>query len=121
MSSKKLSYDTHHLCFSRRQWNKGYVKSIRNYWYFIVLIPKNTLHAKIHQEIDSIPVPKECSAKRAYEAVRALDKHGAFNINDPIEDRLDLLAKLFDADDPRTADALRKQASIIHGFKKAPH
>ena len=66
-------------------------------------------------------MPKECSAKRAYEAVRALDKHGAFDINDPIEDRLDLLAKLFDADDPRTADALRKQASIIHGFKKAPH
>lgn len=118
--SKEVKKDTHHLCFTRHNWNKGYAKAIRNYWYFIVLIPKDTLHANIHHTIKNIPVPKDCSARAAYDTIRILERQGILGLKDSVEDRLQLLIKLFSETEPATADAFMVQMAIIRRNKKAP-
>lgn len=118
--SKGVKMDTHHLCFTRRKWSKGYVKAIRNYWYFIVLVPKDTLHATIHHYIKEIPTPHECSAKIVYDTVRELDRKGILKLDDDIEDRLILLIDLFSRIEPSVSDAFRVQLEIIRNNKKAP-
>lgn len=104
----------------RRKWNKGYAKSIRNYWYFIVLIPRDTLHARIHHGIETIPVPEECIARKVYDRIRELDRFGWLRLDDSIEKRLQLLISLFEKDEPSTADAFRKQLCLVRGFEKTP-
>lgn len=117
----KSTFNTHHLCWPRKKWNKGYAKLIRSHWYFNVQIPADTLHAEIHWEIGEIPVPSAAAAKAAYEQIKALEKNGALHENDSIELRLSLLMALFECIAKPTANALRDQLYLIRrSSKKAP-
>lgn len=108
--------DKHHLCWPRKKWNTGYARAIRNHWYFIVEIPKKTLHPAIHNQMTHIPVPRGLAAKSAYEQVVMLEQYQAIHKDDPIEKRLTLLIALFDCIEQPTADAFRKQLEIITNF-----
>lgn len=114
--------DKHHLCFPRRGWNKGYAHALRHHWYFVTEIPRETLHARIHESVTNVPVPSGQSAKDAYEQVVMLESYGALHKEDPIEKRLGLLIALFDCCEPKTADAFKRQLETVRKFnKKAPH
>lgn len=112
--------DVHHLCFPRKKWSNGYAKAIRNYWYFMVLIPRRTLHANIHKELRSIPCPSGQSAAMAYDHIRLMDKYGALSLDDPIEKRLNLLIGVFDCIEQPTANALRRELEIIRKYEQKP-
>lgn len=102
--------------WDRSSWNKGYCKAIRSYWYFVVAIPRNTLHAKIHHEIFRIPPPSGASAKDAYNTIVLLDKYGILSKDDPIDKRVAILISLFNYAEPETVIALKREESIIHEF-----
>ena len=73
--AKKL--DKHHLCFPRKSWSTGYAHAIRLHWYFVTEIPRETLHAQIHEAVTNIPVPSGQNAKDAYEQILMLEYYGA--------------------------------------------
>lgn len=112
--------NSHHLLWQRRLWNKGAVKTLRSYHYCIVDIPANTIHRKIHESIRAIPVPRQESAERVLWHLQYLEKFGGIKSNDSIEKRLKVLIALFECSEQPTADALKKQLSIVHELKKAP-
>lgn len=114
------SLDKHHVCWPRRVWNVGYAKALRTHWYFMIRIPRKTLHAKIHHEMGEIPIPSGNAARQAYEQVINLERYGALHKDDPIEKRLGLLASLFDCIDQPTADAFRQQLRIVRQFNLSP-
>ena len=118
---KNRAFNTHHLCWPRKRWDRGYARLLRYHWYFIVEIPADTLHREIHARIEGIPVPDGRAAKSAYEQVVLLDERGALHQGDTVENRLNLLAALFDCIEQPTADAFREQMFLVHRFnKKAP-
>ena len=119
----KQRFDKHHLLWCRRDWRTGYAHALREHWYLRMVIPKNTLHARIHESIANIPVPTGVSAREAYTQLMNLETYGAIHKNDPIEKRLKLLIALFDCQEPETAYALKQQLRIVQEYnnKKAPH
>jgi len=117
---KTNARDTHHLCYQRNKWRKGYVRELRDYWYCRISIPRDTLHRFIHLNLPDIPAPQSSSAKEALEQLGYLEKYGSITEFDSIERRLELLAALFDCSDQATADAFRKQLEIVREFKKSP-
>lgn len=114
------AFDRHHVCWPRRAWNTGYAKALRTHWYFLVKIPRKTLHAAIHHEMGQVPTPSGAAAKQALEQVLNLERYGALHRDDPLEKRLGLLASLFDCVDQPTADAFRQQLRIVRSFNKSP-
>lgn len=111
--------DKHHLCYQRNKWQRGNLRQLRDYWYCKVLIPRDTLHKKLHLEMPDIPTPSDSSAKSALEQLEMLEQYSAISEYDSIERRLDLLASLFDCSDQPTANAFRKQLEIVREFRKA--
>lgn len=117
--AKKL--DRHHLLFPRKGYSNGYTHALRQHWYFVIEIPRETLHAQIHEAVASIPVPSGLGAKNAYEQVVMLESYGCLHKDDPIEKRLKLLIALFECAEQKTADALKRQLEVARKFhKKAP-
>ena len=112
--AKKI--DKHHLLFPRHGWSSGYARALRNHWYFAAEIPRETLHAQIHQEVTHIPVPKGALLKDAYEQIIILDSYGALHKSDSIEKKLRLLLALFDCACPEMAEAINAQLDIVHRF-----
>lgn len=113
-------YDNHHCLWPRRDWNKGYAKGIRSHWYFIVKIPRKTLHARIHEGITCIPVPPGQICRRVFEKIMSLDSYGLLSEEDPLESRLEMLASMFDGLYDPTADAIREQSKIVRRFYNRP-
>lgn len=121
--AKKVNYnavDRHHLCWTKREWRSGYLLDLRLHPYCVVLIPRDTLHHKLHTKMKHVPPPKPRSVKNALYHLDLLYQAGAINYDDPIEKRLKLLAALFDCTDQPTADAFRKQLKIICEYKENP-
>ena len=112
--------DLHHLCYPRKKWSRGYAHGLRSYWYLRVEIPKDTLHADIHNALAEVPIPRGLYAKEALEHLELLNSFGVLHKNDPIEKRLKLLIALFDYIAPATADAFRKQLEIATKFNSSP-
>ena len=112
--------DRHHLCYMGKRWKHGYCKALRNHWYMIIKIPKNTLHSYIHHCLQNIPPPKDNGAKEAYATLFTLERMGEIRETDSIERRLTLLIALFNLSDPLTADAFKKQLSIVRQFYSKP-
>ena len=115
---KKL--DAHHFCWPKNEWNHGYLKAIREHWYFKAIIPKYTLHPLIHKLITGSPTPDELEAKDALEQIMLLESYSAIHNYDPIEKRLELLINLFSCCSQPTADALTKELDIIRKFYNRP-
>lgn len=117
--AKKI--DRHHLLWVRTDYSKGYAHALRHHWYFVMDIPRETLHAQIHAGVPNIPAPSGANAKDAYEQVAMLESYGSLHKEDPIEKRLGLLIALFDCCEPETVDALKRQLEVVRTFyKKAP-
>lgn len=108
--------DRHHCCFIGRQWSRGYAKKVRDFHYCIALIPKDTLHKRIHAKVAYVPVPDDESAKYVYERLLLLDELGALKDNDPLEWRLLLLAALFSHKDAAVAEGFLAQLDVVNGF-----
>lgn len=118
----RSTLNTHHLCWPRKKWDRGYAKLIRSHWYFNVQIPANTLHASIHKKMWGIPTPDGTAAKDAYEQIRMLEESNALHRDDSVELRLNLLIALFECIAQPTADAFKEQKCLINKFnEKAPH
>lgn len=117
---KKEKVDRHHLLWDKSSWNKGYCKALRSHWYFVVTIPRNTLHAQIHYGITRIPPPRGMMAKDVYEQVIMLESYGSLHKNDSIEKRLNLLIMLFSCAEEETANALRHELDLIRKYRKIP-
>ena len=111
--------DKHHLCYQRRKWQKGSLRLLRDYWYCRVYIPRDTLHKRIHLELNDVPIPKDSSARDALRQLEFLEEYSAISEYDSIERRLELLASLFDCSDQPTADGFREQLRIVCEYKKA--
>lgn len=115
-----FKFDVHHICWQRRKWGHGYAKKLREHWWLKVTIPTETLHHRIHEEIVSIPVPRESICRETYEAIVELEKRGSLKHEQSFETRLQLLICLLDCVEPLTADALKKQLSIVEEFYARP-
>lgn len=112
--------DKHHIFFMKKDYRRGALWELRSHEYCCVMLPKRTLHKCIHEHMNGVPAPSLSAAKDALFQLNALDKRGALNYNDPIEKRLKLLASLFDCAAQPTADALRKQLSIVRRYPREP-
>lgn len=110
--------NSHHLLWQRRQWAHGDIKALRTYHYCIVDIPANSLHRYIHENMRSVPIPSQESAKRVLGHLRYLEKYGGISERDPIEKRLKVLIALFDCSEQRTADSLKKQLKLVQEFEE---
>lgn len=114
MSAEKK--DLHHLCWPRSSWNAGYAHAIRNYPYFVVELPKDTVHREIHHQMRQVPVPSAFAAHTAWQQIKILEHFGVLHPDDPPEKRLGILVGLFDCSSQKTADAFRRQAKIIRKY-----
>lgn len=112
--------DNHHICFPRTLWQKGVGIMLRQYWYCIVSIPRETLHQEIHHEVSDIPVPRNSSIMNVLEALNRLAEQGAIHKEDGIERRLQILIALFDCIEPKTTKALKKQLQVVERFYQSP-
>ena len=112
--------DRHHLCFIARRWKTGYLAELRKFHYCIVLIPRDSLHRLIHENVGSIPPPSGANAKDALRHLRSLEKYGAISDSDPIEKRLKVLIALFDCCEQAKADEFRRQLGVVCKFYSDP-
>lgn len=108
----------HHLCYTRREWeHNSSAKQLREFWYCHVLIPQDTLHAKIHRWLYCVPCPPEIHAESALRQLKYLDSRGVLHEEDDIEKRLSLLLALFECTGQPTEEGLRLQLSIVRAYK----
>lgn len=113
--------DRHHICYQRRYWKGEALHELRDFWYSIILIPRDTLHHEIHQEVEAVPPPKNINARHALVQLRLLEKYGAIKETDSLEFRLKVYIALFEYTDKKTADGFRKQLEIVRRFnQKSP-
>ena len=82
----------------------------------IILIPKNTLHAYIHQQVKNIPVPREITAQGALYQLELLEKYDAIHETDNIQRRLMVIMALFECCEPATYEALKKQDEAVKKY-----
>lgn len=112
--------DSHHLCYTRKGWSKKYSRKFRTDKYCIVSIPRDSMHAYIHQHLVEIPPPTEDGARNAIKQLQLLKSIRLAQSCDTIETRLEIIATVFDRSDPETAEALREQKRIINELKNNP-
>ena len=113
--------DKHHIFYCRREYAKGWAKTLRTHWYCTVEIPRDTLHQKIHRELGRVPVPRAVNVQGALLQLDLLEKFGAIHRYDNIERRLMVLMAVFDCCEPATHEALKKQYDVVRKFyKKTP-
>lgn len=109
--------DKHHICYQRRYWSSGALRELREFWYSKIMIPKNTLHREIHQQLVAVPPPRHASAVHALDQLKMLEKYGAIKETDSLERRLELYIALFDCIEPATTDGFRRQLEVVRGYK----
>ena len=112
--------DCHHILWQKNKWSSGYLYKIRNYDYCKIYIPRDTLHRYIHSNLAGIPAPRDIDAKSALEQLGYLRERGAISESDPLEKRLLVLIALFDYVAQPTADALKRQLQLVHGYESPP-
>ena len=116
---ENISTNHHHIFWQRRNWSKGYLKELREYYYNKITI-RESLHFNIHNSIKYVPTPNPLNAKYALEQLKMLDSYKAISKNDDIEKRLNLLIQLFKCVEDETCSALEKQLEIVHRFNNPP-
>ena len=108
------SCDWHHLLWTRRSYDKGYARALRQHPYTGCYIPRDTLHRLIHHEIKTVPVPDGSDARRVYELLVRMENAGELDFNDGILERLDFLINHLES--PATVRVLIKQKQIVNNF-----
>lgn len=116
----KTPYDIHHIFWTGRKWNAGYLASLRQHWYCRVVIPRDTLHRYIHENLAMIPTPRPESAKDALEHLQRLERYGAIHDEDSFVRRLEVLIALFEYVEPRTTEGLRNELGLVYEFSENP-
>ena len=111
--------DRHHLCWTKKQWDRGIYQAFRKHPYCIVVIPRDTLHRYIHYKIGQIPAPRFESVRLALARLEYLERLEVIRCDDSIERRLEVLASLFEYSDPDTAGAFKKQLRIVREYNKS--
>lgn len=118
---KVASYmNRHHLLWMRKMWNSGSLKNLRDFYYCIVSLPKDTVHKEIHERIACIPTPKPAYARYVLDRLRELDEIGSISDDDSVEKRLGVLLFYFDCIEPKTASALWEQLKIVREYNDKP-
>lgn len=112
--------DTHHIMFTRRRWDTGAAKALREHYYAKALIPKDTLHKAIHAELAYVPVPRKVSIMFALNQLQLLEDYHAISADDSFEKKLKVLIALFECLDEPTAEALRQQLEIVQQYYGEP-
>ena len=106
----------HHMLWPRKKWRKGYGGKLRCFWYLRPLIPADTLHRYLHENMVGIPRPNELLCESALEQLQILDRKGILHKDDPLPLRLELLICLLDTGDSPTAKALKQQLELITSY-----
>lgn len=109
--------DHHHLCFPRKGWVSENRLRLRRMHYCIVVLKKR-LHNRIHMEIGVVSIPPDEVAGEVADKLEAMLISGEISCQDPPEDRLRVLAKLFEEKATWTANALYEQARIIDEYNR---
>ena len=110
--------DSHHLCYTRKGWSKKYARKFRTDKYCIVVLPRDTIHAQIHQHLIEIPAPTEDGARNALKQLEVLKSIRMAQHCDTIDTRLAIIASVFERSDPETAEALKEQRRIVSELLK---
>lgn len=84
------------------------------------MIPKNTLHRFIHEVVHDVPLADGKSCRIAVETINNWLEAGYIHLNDTLAQKLVILIIIFNAIEPRTAEALVKQLHIACGYNKRP-
>lgn len=58
-----ITKDSHHICFQKKHWRRGYARAIR--MAFAREVPV-AYHRQLHQEIKGVPVPPADMLRRAW-------------------------------------------------------
>ena len=65
-----MRYDSHHLLWTRKNWNKGYAHRLRKIFVYQLPVP---LHQKLHEVVEPIPVLGEQEARELFIEYQRLD------------------------------------------------
>lgn len=113
----EVVYNVHHILWQGRFWDTGWSKKLRTMDYLKVELPRDTLHASIHNQIADIPKPNGQQCKKAYWAILDGLHDGTLSMDDDIVKRIDFLLDVWPFDKcPRTHLALRWQQDIILAY-----
>lgn len=123
MSRKKKKHnlnlykkDYHHILFQGRHWKQGWAKILREHKYCGGYIPQDTLHREIHSKIHDIPTPNGSECRKAVEALNSWLDAGYISLDDPIERKIEMIAKCFRANCPATTAILDWQREVVIKF-----
>ena len=108
--------DYHHILFQGRHWKQGWAKILREHKYCGGYIPQDTLHREIHSKIHDIPTPNGSECRKAVEALNSWLDAGYISLDDPIERKIEMIAKCFRANCPATTAILDWQREVVIKF-----
>lgn len=108
----------HHVLYCRNKWSKGYAKRLREFSWLIVEVPMKSLHRKIHDKLDCVPLPKGVRIKEAFVILQGLASEGALKEDASLITRIDVLLCIWDGytDCRSTCNALRVQRRIAEDY-----
>ena len=112
MNPNAKGTNRHHLCWARRDWNKGSQRLLRNHWYLVVEIPIY-LHNEIHAKVSHVHLPNAATAREAYKHLQDLEEFGVISKDDGIEKRLAIMIGIFEQLDRGTASGFKEQLKVI--------
>lgn len=110
----RRGFDNHHLLWTRRSYDRGYARALRNHPYCQALIPKETLHKNIHHALRCVPVPVGADAKNVFELLVWLERLELLDFDDPIEKKLKFLIENLKTES--TVNALQTQLRVVETF-----
>lgn len=108
--------DYHHILFQGRHWKQGWAKRLRGHPYCGGYIPKMTLHREIHSKIHDVPTPNGAECRIAVEALDSWLEAGYISLDDPMERKIEMIAKCFRAKCPATTAVLDWQREVVLKF-----
>lgn len=103
--------NTHHMLYQKQHWNKGWLKRLRDYWYFKVEVDSR-FHKQIHTQVNNIPPLSNYAAKMVYITIVEMNDDGMLCKFDSHRRRLEVLINLIPGDQKATLTALKKIQSI---------
>lgn len=113
---KNLREDYHHILFQGRHWKQGWAKKLREHPYCGGYIPQMTLHREIHSKIHDIPTPNGADCRTAVLALNNWLEAGYISLDDPLDKKIEMIAKCFRVKCPATTAVLDWQREVVAKF-----